>query len=493
MKKSKLGMLVLFLLISTGYWGVSNAVLAWPVENGVAISTAAGDQGEPKLATDNDRGAIIVWWDNRNSSSTTDIYAQSINHEGSNLWPADGACVCSAAGIQYAPQIISDGHRGAIITWEDDRNSISTTDIYAQAIDSSGTLKWEMDGIAVCTTNGIQRASQIISDDAGGCVIAWYDFRNGINNSDIYVQAINANGTVKWTNDGVPVCTYLSSQDYPQLVTDGQGGAIIVWQDHRNGGSNFDVYAQAIDSTGALKWAENGIALCTAANNQHNPQLVADGQGGAIITWEDYRSTTLNPEQGADIYAQAIDSTGNVKWTANGIAVCTVMNDQWGETLVPDGKQGAIITWQDYRNTTFNAEQRTDIYCQAVDSSGSLKWAINGVSVCTAFSHQYGRGIISDLDGGAVLTWFDYRNDINYDVYAQAVNKYGIVKWNLDGISVCTAIGNQYPSLVSDNQGGAIIAWSDKRNGVDYDIYAQSISSDGIVPVELSQFYYEPK
>ncbi len=491
MKKSNIEMLVLFLLLSNGYWGLSNTAFAWPVENGVAISTCSGDQGEPKLSTDGQRGAIIVWWDNRNSISTTDIYAQIVNYEGYSLGQLNGIPVCVATGIQYAPQLISDGQGGAIITWYDDRNSITTTDIYVQAIDSSGTVKWVLDGIAVCTASGIQWASQIISDNNGGGVITWYDFRNGSNNSDIYVQAINSNGVIKWTLDGVAVCTNSSSQDYPQLVTDGQGGAIMVWQDHRNGSKNFDIYAQAIDSTGSLKWEMDGVAICTTANNQCNPKLVSDGQGGAIITWEDYRSTTLSPEHGADIYAQSIDSNGNVKWIENGISVCTVLNDQWEQTMVADGEQGAIITWQDYRNTTLNLEQRTDIYCQAIDSTGVLKWDVNGVAICTAFSYQYRPIIVSDCEGGAVFTWYDYRNANHYDVYTQAINKYGTIEWSMDGLSVCTAVENQYPVLVSDNHGGAIIAWSDKRNEVDYDIYAQSVSRDGIVPVELSRFYYE--
>ncbi|MFB3896657.1 MAG: hypothetical protein ACE14V_10185, partial [bacterium] len=51
-----------------------------------------------------------------------------------------------------------------------------------------------------------------------------------------------------------------------------------------------------------------------------------------------------------------------------------------------------------------------------------------------------------------------------------------------------TATNNQYyPILVSDGSGGAIIAWQDYRNG-NYDIYAQSVTTDGFVPVELSRF-----
>jgi hypothetical protein len=44
----------------------------------------------------------------------------------------------------------------------------------------------------------------MVSDEAGGAIIAWEDFCSGTNN-DIYSQRINASGTVRWTANGVPI------------------------------------------------------------------------------------------------------------------------------------------------------------------------------------------------------------------------------------------------------------------------------------------------
>src|SRR5208283_1527483 len=52
-------------------------------------------------------------------------------------------------------------------------------------------------------------------------------------------------------------------------------------------------------------WITNGVAICTAANNQYIPTLVSDGSGGAIITWEDFRNGSF------DIYAQSVNSSGS--------------------------------------------------------------------------------------------------------------------------------------------------------------------------------------
>ncbi len=94
-----------------------------------------------------------------------------------------------------------------------------------------------------------------------------------------------------------------SSQLYPTIVSDGSGGAIITWQDGRSG--NVDIYAQRINASGAVQWTADGVAISTASNNQLIPTIVSDGSGGAIITWQDYRSGTT-----PDIYAQRVRSDG---------------------------------------------------------------------------------------------------------------------------------------------------------------------------------------
>src|SRR6185295_9800133 len=46
----------------------------------------------------------------------------------------------------------------------------------------------------------------------------------------------------------VPVCTAIYDQFGPQMVSDGAGGSILVWQDYREGG--LDVYAQRLNGGG---------------------------------------------------------------------------------------------------------------------------------------------------------------------------------------------------------------------------------------------------
>lgn len=89
----------------------------------------------------------------------------------------------------------------------------------------------------------------------------------------------------QWALDGASLTLVPGGQYTPNVVSDGAGGAIVVWQDERNGAS--DVYAQRVNSKGAALWADNGVALCTAPGAQWVlPQwsgIVSDGAGGAIL------------------------------------------------------------------------------------------------------------------------------------------------------------------------------------------------------------------
>jgi hypothetical protein len=200
-----------------------------------------------------------------------------------------------------------------------------------------------------------------VSDGSGGAIITWEDYRSGTY-SDIYAQRVNPSGVPQWTANGVAICTASYDEYELDVVTDGSGGAIITWQDRRSV-TNYDVYAQRVNPSGVPQWTANGIVVCAGSDDQEDHAVASDGSGGAIITWEDYRSDGTY----SDIYAQRINPSGVPQWTANGIAVSTASDDQWAPVIVNDGSGGAIITWRDYRSGT-----NYDIYAQRVTADGSL-------------------------------------------------------------------------------------------------------------------------
>jgi hypothetical protein len=163
--------------------------------------------------------------------------------------------------------------------------------------------------VAVSTADGNQSAPQLIPDGSGGTIIAWQDFRTGFI-ADIYAQRVSSTGMPLWTANGAAVSAAPGDQVNQQLVADGSGGAIVVWEDNRSG-SLYHVFAQRMDRAGVPHWPQDGIAISMTENQvlsgQLLPQLVSDGSGGAIITWTDDRN---NATTSTDIYAQGVTADG---------------------------------------------------------------------------------------------------------------------------------------------------------------------------------------
>jgi len=447
----------------TGNWDIyaqsvdASGVVRWTVD-GVVLCTAAGDQYVLAIASDDAGGAIV------GCGSSSDIYAQRVDDSGAVQWTEKGVTVSESTGHQQNPRISSDGAGGAIVTWQNTHSASS--EIHAQKMNASGAVQWTVNGVSLCAAIGDKQNPQITSDDAGGAIVTWVDSRSG--NYDIYAQRVNASGAIQWTADGVPLCTATASQEYPMIVPDGSGGAIVAWQDSRGG--NSDIYAQRVNVSGAIQWTTDGVPLCTATGGQYHPSIASDGSGGAIVTWEDYRIGNWR------IFAQRVNASGAVEWTVDGVGVCMANGIHHTPTIVSDGGGGAIVTWQSWRGAS------DDIYAQRVNASGAFEWVTDGVVLCAAAGNQQNTQISSDGEGGAIVTWNDYRNNFSYpDIYAQRINAWGMVEWTTDGVAVCTAMGNQLSlQITSDGAGGAIVTWQDYRSG-NYDIYAQRVNASGAV------------
>ena len=467
------------LIVSVFVWQlfITSAHAQWSTNPNVnnVICDATLDQLSPKIISDGSGGAIITWDDNRNSNTNANIYVQRIDAAGVVQWTLNGATICDTTRNQNSPTIASDGSGGAIIAWADFRDVSQLYQIYAQRINSSGVVQWTTNGVRICNITDGQYTPTILSDGSGGAIITWHDFRGIVAQTNIYAQKINSSGEVLWAENGVAICNATGEESHLTMVSDGFGGAIITWEGWRQVPSETNIYAQKIDSAGVMHWLVNGVVICDTTSSVL-PTSASDGAGGAIITWMDFRNGSAN-----HIYAQKIDSTGNVQWTVNGVAICTAQYGGSHPTIVSDGSGGAIITWEDLREGALNF----DIYAQKIDSAGVVQWTVDGVAVCTAAGNQVVPTIESDDEGGGIITWQDKRGGSSFsDIYAQKINSSGVVQWTANGVAISTATGNQSnPTIESDGSGGAIITWGDYRGGSYSDIYAQQVNANGLLGV----------
>jgi hypothetical protein len=313
----------------------ADGVAQW-APDGIVVSEAPSYENQIQAISDGSGGVIVSWTDGRNG--LPDIFAQRLNAAGNTLWTLDGFGVCTDAADQVESQLASDGAGGAIIAWVDGRGVRS--DLYAQRISAGGSPAWAGDGIAVTDTNVSQDQQRLVPDGSGGAIVTWVDQRGG--SFDIYGQYI-ADGLRGWGQNGVPICTFSGDADTPRSVSDGSGGVIVVWYDYRTGDAN--IYAQKVTGGGSLQWTANGLPICVDGGEQLFPQVTSDGFGGAVVAWDDYR----NAGAGSDVFARRVDGDGMTFWTPDGVTIASAANDQTGPLLVPDGMGGAILSWWDKR------------------------------------------------------------------------------------------------------------------------------------------------
>jgi hypothetical protein len=201
------------------------------------------------------------------------------------VWPNDPTVnlpLCAAGGDQAEVASVSDGAGGILSVWRDTRSGTGAA-IYVQRATGSGNLApgWPGDGVAACLTSGDRFEPVLASDGNGGAILAWTDGRAPATGNRIYAQHVQAAGTVDpaWPANGLLLASVTGDQSFPVLVSDGAGGAIVAWSDQRAG--NADVYAHHVLANGTLDavWPATGRAVAASADAS-SPGSPATAPGG---------------------------------------------------------------------------------------------------------------------------------------------------------------------------------------------------------------------
>jgi hypothetical protein len=483
---------ILVFIIFQIYWLSMNA--QWSGDPQVAdtkVCTANANQHTSRTIPDGSGGVIVFWHDPRNGGSGDDIYYNKLNSAGNAVWsPASvGFALTSNGDGNYIDQVISDGSGGAFVSWETDE------EVFVQHINSAGAKTWASNGISLSATG---YSGFICSDGSGGVIVAWSDYRDDLDDGlpNAYAQRISSAGAKLWAAAGVLLENASGFSVSIGIIPDGSGGAIVPLFDTRNSNydavadeyDNLDIYAQRINASGSVVWAAAGVPVCTQNKNQNyeaynlQPYIISDGSGGAVICWEDYRNDANNGNASpynSDVFCQRINASGAAQWTANGIALCTSSGAQSSIVMMPDGTGGTVATWFDERNNF-------RVYAQKINGSGAVQWAANGIAVANeTLSFEYDAS--PDATNSSMLvTWTSSGN-----VKAQKIDVAdGTLAWGTGGTLVCGRSDSQSePSITHNGGAGAIISWTDGRNGISgSDIYTNRVLANGTLPLALVTF-----
>ena len=306
--------------------------------------------------------------------------------------------------------------------------------------------------------------------------VVWLDKRN-TSNYQIYAQKVNSDGTAAWTANGVQVSnsTGASGTDSDWntfVVSDGAGGCIILWNDNRNGHLN-DIYAQRLNAAGAAQWTAGGVQLESLTGTVYAYSslrcVASDRAGGAIYV---YMNANLQR------VAQRVNASGAKQWAAGaGITLSgsTVQFDIGTQMLVnPDSS--SMIFWCD----NYTSSSPTSVRGQKLNSAGAEQWGNvgNGLvlqSVSPFFGSSANLFVCRDDAGGAIFTF----QSAATDVFAQRINSSGVRQWGTGGVAVNSLSGASGARIVRDGASGCIVSWVDRTNTALFTMKVRRILSNG--------------
>lgn len=408
----------------------STGAVLWTLD-GVAVCTATGNQSDPVATFGHNLGGATIFWTDQRDDATrgAEIYGQRLSGEGVPQWATNGVAMSTDdEQNEVSPVAIVDGKGGFtelpgyIVAYGLlERFNHLNTAVAVQHVNTAGADLWtaaQSGGVRLCSNVESASAPRITSDGVGtqvtgrGAVAVWSDERGGKGNRNIYARRVSSSGVPQWAANGVAVCDTAGNQENPDIVHVGGGNVIAVWRDRR--GTDENIYAQKLNSSGVAQWPQHGRPVCLASGLQTSSRVVEDGAGGAIVTWADSRSGVSR------IFAQHIDANGASLWLGDGIPMTSPTGAAQTIPAIISAGGGAIVIWIDARNGN------NDIYAQRVDANGNLLWGDGGVAVCIASGTQTEHVLISDGTFGGLAAWADFRSG-NFDIYANRIFPSGVV------------------------------------------------------------------
>ncbi len=261
-----------------------------------AFPTTGSVSPEPKLIL-SDSGSVIVSY-----MVDAGIDVTKFNADSSFAWSLP-ASYQSIIDQNYLMMAESDGNNGINIAYWN--NEGENTNLMMSRVLSTGAFSFAPNSLTIKTIDNTALYTGSMassSDSSGNMYLAWQQADVATDETDTYVQKINASGVEQWTSGGVLMGTLGDGiSDYIEnsylynlphtIVADGTGGAIVAMNRNQNmvGGM---VVGQRVLNNGNLDW---GIGYSLTNNpfvdSDDMPDIISNGSGGALFSWHQWTNS----------------------------------------------------------------------------------------------------------------------------------------------------------------------------------------------------------
>jgi hypothetical protein len=364
-------------------------------EYGIQITRLNKEIKEYTLNTDANGNAIITFITKELNSANNSLYIIKLNSNGNIL---NGPIqVLSSADIKLSDSKIHPLKDNSFyLNWLETKESRAA--LYFGKVEiTDDSIQIQKKNISKTNENVLSFESALVGNEL---YVIWYSQEK---QKTIYHQLISSEGKFIWGQEGKLLTTKRGQNSYPQFDIFNRNIFVTWVNDFEN---DRNIYAQLFDLKGNKLWKESGMPVIEFEGDQFGQKVVSDKRGNFIIAWIDRRFT----KQFGNIYAQKLNSSGEIQWTESGIDLGTYSNSEKSYlNLVPDEQGGAIAIFKDKR------EKKSEIFGQKIYSTGTYAGQILGLK--------------SELIGDSVKVFWFAANENEDAIYEIQRKKVDEIEW----------------------------------------------------------------
>lgn len=449
------------------------AVAQWsnnPAQN-FAVGDRPGDQAVTKAAAIPGGGCYLGWFDN--AGSGYEVRLQRLDVNGVEQWAHNGIVV--SANPQNSSlqdwDLICDSAGNCVLAFTDTRTG-PDLDVFAYRIDPTGTQLWGANGVALSVNADADSNPRLCETGIGDFAFVWVNNTN----ATVRLQRLDQFGTPFYAPDGIGQPGDVGGNPaFARVVPSDNGGVIATWVRAFAFSATKHIHAQKFDILGAPQW-NGGTRLAVFDSNSlpiaHDPKLVSDGIGGAVLAWHFSSGTQFSSR------VQHLSAAGVELFPHNGVDVSTNGNSRLDPSLTFDvATQSATVVWKET-----NLGQTTwGIVAQKFDAAGAPLWPANGVTLRAIDTVEKIVPVSVPYQGGAMAFWLETVAPLNRQLRGMRIDAAGALQWAPTAVSTAAGDKLRVAACVSTS-GMAMLGWSDGRTaGNGNDIYAQNIGATGVL------------
>lgn len=385
-------------------------------------------------------------------------------------WPSDpsvNVVVCDTIREQSEQVIVADAGGGAFVAWKDLRRSLNDRRIIR--LDALGNVAsgWPTQGINLTQATSGSFGAEIVRSGENGAIVCWQDGRQG---TVILAQRVDTSATLSWPAPGVIVNSKAATELHDAVAM--PDGGVVVFYRKDLGFTTDTLYAMRLDASGQRVWAQD-LVLCDAVGTQRGTQAVVSSDGQVIVLWSDGRTTPIwTDPQLAELYAQKLGLDGTELWPHNGVRILSPQSSC--QDLQPNSAGGFVATC-----AFSDPGVRSDLKLVNIDGNGAPMpgWPADGLVIANdPGAREGGQPSVSPEDGSILLIWGDGENLSG--LKALKISNTGEILWPNGGIALYDSTASLAGwSIAPDGAGGAFV--SIEHDLANTDIVAQHVHADG--------------